>query len=348
MTTMPLPHAEPLSAAELDRRLERAVVEHERSEKLICVYLDQISRRSLYRDFGYENVYDYATERFGFCRSKTRSLLYLGRRLTRLPHLTEALATGRVGWTKAARVASVATPEDDEQWTERAVASSFRELEREIRDDVPAKGGRVSIYLTAEQASVWMQALELCRKVSGEEIDPGLALEYVAGEFLATYQASADEVAAAESEPAPEVAEAREVDAVREEALCPEEETELPEVAAKPYAVTHRDRAPRGTIASTKRASPARSSPAATFERNRSMYHVEWLGSRSVISTHLLCSATRLVLLSVTLRHRQEDGVHAARPLGQRLQPESPRPLSLTGCIARTLQLSSIFRRPAA
>ena len=46
--------------------------------------------------------------------------------------------------------------------------------------------------MTAEQASIWEQALELCRKVSGEEIDSGLALEYIAGEFLATYQASVE------------------------------------------------------------------------------------------------------------------------------------------------------------
>ena len=72
------------------------------------------------------------------------------------------------------------------------MASSYRDLEREIRDEVPAHGGRVTIYMTAEQASIWEQALELCRKVSGEEIDSGLALEYIAGEFLATYQASVE------------------------------------------------------------------------------------------------------------------------------------------------------------
>ena len=102
-----------LSAAEFDHRLETAVREHERAEKLICFYLNQINRRKLYESFGFENVYVYALERFGYCRSKTRSLLYLGRRLSQLPALTEALATGRLGWTKAAKVASVASPETD-------------------------------------------------------------------------------------------------------------------------------------------------------------------------------------------------------------------------------------------
>ena len=47
-----LPNARPLSAAELDHRLEKAVQDHERAEKLICFYLYQIKRRGHYRVFG--------------------------------------------------------------------------------------------------------------------------------------------------------------------------------------------------------------------------------------------------------------------------------------------------------
>ena len=126
--------SEPVSAAEADRRLEKAVHDHERSEKLICFYLHEIERRRFYTAFGFENIHDYALERFGFCRSKTRALLLLAYRLTRLPRLTEALAKGRVGWTKAAKVASTATTETDEEWTERAVNSSYRDLEMLLRD----------------------------------------------------------------------------------------------------------------------------------------------------------------------------------------------------------------------
>lgn len=44
-------------------------------------------------------------ERFSFCHSKTRTLLYLARKLTQLPRLTAALASGKLGWTKAAKAA---------------------------------------------------------------------------------------------------------------------------------------------------------------------------------------------------------------------------------------------------
>ena len=253
-----LPNAKPLSAAELDHRLEKAVHDHERAEKLICFYLYQINRRGHYHVFGFENIYDYAMERFSFCHSKTRTLLYLARKLTQLPRLTAALAAGKIGWTKAAKAASQASPETDEEWTEKAVNNSFRDLERLIRDEVHTHGGKISIYLTAEQAAIWTQALELVRRVSGEEIDVGLALEYIAAEFLATYQARVEQ-----DEPEAEVdAEGDgedEADASQEQAetvsvsepislepdpkvealMCPEG-ADLPSVEVRCYAAIHK------------------------------------------------------------------------------------------------------------
>jgi len=246
-----IPDAEALSAAELDRRLEKAVHDHERAEKLICFYLHQIKRRKHYQDFGFENVYDYAMERFGFCHSKTRALLYLARKLTRLPRLTEALAKGRLGWTKAAKAASKATPDTDEEWTEKAVNNSFRDLERLLRDDIHTSGGKISVYLTPEQAAVWVQALELVRRVCGEEIETGLALEYIAGEFLATYQArveqdivasdEGDEVETEEEIPPMETGDpvSHRPDAKAETLICPDT-GDLPSVDARCYSEIHK------------------------------------------------------------------------------------------------------------
>nr|KEP23521.1 hypothetical protein DA06_07725 [Georgenia sp. SUBG003] len=57
-----------------------------------------------------------------------------------------------------------------------------------------------------------------------------------------------------------------------------------------------RTRAPRGTIASTRRASPARSAPEAAMVRNRSTYHLEWSGFDSVMRCQPLGSGTVCLL----------------------------------------------------
>jgi hypothetical protein len=222
-----LPSYPKLSIAELHRRLEKAVQDYQRSEKLICFYLMQIKRRRGYKDFGFANMEDYALELFGFSPSKTRQLLALARKLLALPKVTEALARGAIGWTKASKVAMVATAKDEEEWVDKAVNLSTRQLERQIRDQLQPGGSSVNWFLTGEQSAVVARAMEICRRMCGEEIDPGRCLELICGEFLATYEYMGEQEV--------EIQEA--VSAEEAEAACPEGD-ELPPPTPVPYTKT--------------------------------------------------------------------------------------------------------------
>jgi len=253
--TETIPRYTELTIEQLDERLERAVRENERSEKLMCFYLVEIRDRRGEQAFGFANIWDYAAERFGFSERKTAYLLRLGTKLKRLPHLAEALASGKLGWTKAVKVAEVATPEDEAMWVDSALSLSVRELERRIRDGVPRTGGRISVWLSSEQNAVWQRALEVCRRVSGAELDPGRCLELIAGEFLATYESldarrdehdndgkeDESETTGLESAPASdEPATDQEEDSSHDHTLmCPESD-ELPSPVSAPYGEIHR------------------------------------------------------------------------------------------------------------
>ena len=176
-----------LSIAELDQRLEQAVQENDRSERLICDYLLAMGERRGYEKFGFSDIYYYAEARFGFSPRKTRYLLHLAQRLQRLPRIKEALAQGRLGWSKASRVARVATSEDEAMWLDSALSLSVRELDRKINEQRDAVGVKIRAWLTQDQAAVWENALEVCRRMTGEDLDVGRCLELMAGEFLATY-----------------------------------------------------------------------------------------------------------------------------------------------------------------
>lgn len=176
-----------LSVAELDLRLEQAVRENERSEQLLCEYLVEMRDRRGHEQFGFVNIWDYAAERFGFCERKTRYMLGLGTKLKRLPKIREALASGKLGWSKAAKVAAVATSEDEAMWLDSALSLSVRALERKIREDMDDVGVKLRVWLSRDQAAVWENAVEVCRRLAGENTDVGRCLELIAGEFLATY-----------------------------------------------------------------------------------------------------------------------------------------------------------------
>ncbi len=87
----------------------------------------------------------------------------------------------------------VATQKDEGEWVEKAVNLSTRQLERQIRDQLQPGGSNVNWFLTADQTAVVARAMEICRRMSGEEIDPGRCLDLICGEFLATYEYMAEQ-----------------------------------------------------------------------------------------------------------------------------------------------------------
>lgn len=221
-----------LSSAELDERLENAVVQNTESEKLICGYLRAVRERGVFREFGFINIYDYAAERFGFAERKTRYLLALAKKLQELPKIRAALTEGKIGWCKASRIASRATRDNETMWLDSALSLSVRELDRRIKDGTDSLASMLHFWATESQRAAWENSLELCRRMVGANISPGEALELMAGEFFATYahNLAEDEVDEAEA-PTQKHEEAAAVTPspkVVEERVCPENRKELP------------------------------------------------------------------------------------------------------------------------
>ena len=228
-----------LSIEELDLHLERIVQVHEGSERLICEYLVAMRDRRGYEKFGFVDIYYYAEERFGFSPRKTRYLLQLGQNLERLPQLKKALEEGKLGWTKASRVARVATSEDEAMWLDSALSLSVRELDRKIEGERDAAGVKVRAWLTQDQAAVFDHAVELCRRVAGEDLDIGRCLEFLAAEFIGTYAhfGPREEESEEEHDCCERPVMSDDESAAVEERICPERD-ELPAPIAGGYSKT--------------------------------------------------------------------------------------------------------------
>ncbi len=232
-----------LSIAELDERLEKSVEENERSERLICEDLFEMRKRRGHEKFGFASIFDYACERFGFSARKTRYLLGLGLSLQKLPELRAALAEGRLGWSKATKIAQVATPQDEVRWLDSALSMSVRDLEQKIREDMGRDGARIHIWLSEDQNTVVENAFEVCRRLSGAQLEPGQCLDLICGEFLGTYAylAHQKEVRAGEEPEEDKAAEVEDDAAVErtEMLICPEND-DPPSLGVASYGKTWR------------------------------------------------------------------------------------------------------------
>ena len=231
-----------ISIADLDQKLEHAIRENERAERLICEYLVEMNQREGHKEFGYSDIWDYAEFRFGFSERKTRYLMELGRKLKQLPQLRGAMADGRIGWTKASKVASVAKPEDEAMWLDSALSLSVRELDRKVEEQRDAAGVKIRAWLTQDQAAVFDNAVEVCRRMAGADLEIGHCLELISAEFLATYaylahqkeQHDDGEQVGTTSEAAAEDSNSEEESSAVEQRICPDND-DLPSPAVADY-----------------------------------------------------------------------------------------------------------------
>ena len=137
MTAISLPVFAPgLPAAEVDAALRQSLAACDRARECAVLWFAEVRRRGLFQALGHASLELYAVHALGFSRNRYWQFKRLADDLDRLPTLREAVADGRVGWTKAQQVARVATPVCEATWVERAEACGRRELTAAVTAEV--------------------------------------------------------------------------------------------------------------------------------------------------------------------------------------------------------------------
>ena len=192
------PTGDPLADA---RELHRQLVSVRRAERgmqhRIAVLLTEMADGGLFRLLGYISVEQYADHVLEIDFRKARDLLRVGRSLSELPALNEALASGDVDWTKAREIVRVATHDTDRAWTDRAKSESARVIERDVsiahRGDAPPEGNpdplkkpartRVTFEMETADAEMLRAALAVLRHqadLNATELEDGALLAAMA------------------------------------------------------------------------------------------------------------------------------------------------------------------------
>ncbi len=183
----PIPDCEGLTAEELDKKLEEATHQNELTECQICFYLLEVQKRKAYEAFCFQNIYDYAHDRFGIKERKTTYMISLARKLKELPQISTALQNGQIRWSKAHKIASVAKPENEVMWLESALSLAARDLQRKIDQEYGLTYMKYRFCLAEDQAAVVEYAMEICRRLEKTHVSPNQCLEMMAAEFIATW-----------------------------------------------------------------------------------------------------------------------------------------------------------------
>jgi len=122
-----------LDADQAHMALKKSVEILDEVQHCALLWFGEIMRRKLYRDLGFSTMRTYAMEALGFSPTRAGDFIRLARRLESLPIVKKEVATGKLGYTKAREIATVADPTNELEWVKVAKEQSRRELETTVR-----------------------------------------------------------------------------------------------------------------------------------------------------------------------------------------------------------------------
>lgn len=114
---------------------ERAIevsTTHRKSEAALISILQEIDSCRGYLHFGARSLYDYCERILKLSEATSYNLITVARRAKSVPALKAAVESGSISVSKAKKIASVLTKENQEAWLALAAMKSSREIERAV------------------------------------------------------------------------------------------------------------------------------------------------------------------------------------------------------------------------
>lgn len=122
-----------LSAEQAHTALKSSVEIMDRAHYCAVLWFGEIMRRKLYRALGFSTMRAYALEALGFSATRAGDFIRLARKLEALPVVKKEMAAGRIGYTKAREIVSVADSSNEQVWVKEAKEKSRRELAATVK-----------------------------------------------------------------------------------------------------------------------------------------------------------------------------------------------------------------------
>lgn len=122
-------HSRALEASARYKQLEADLIE----------ILQQIEAHRVYLRRGHSSLFAYVTGELGISENAAYTLITVARKAREVPALKDRIRSGSLTISNARRVATVVTPQNQNEWIEKASQLSARQLEKEIAKVKPEK-----------------------------------------------------------------------------------------------------------------------------------------------------------------------------------------------------------------
>jgi hypothetical protein len=184
-----------LRGRDADGRLRELVAESAQARPVLGALAAALLSRRGYEPLGFRCVGDWSRERLGVGARAVREWARVWRALKELPLLREAVLSSEVSWTVARMVVGIVTPENEAACLETVRGRTVRAVEALLRAVAQADGNaaeeseeeRVPVHVACSPrvATKWAAALELARRMAGENLSTWECAEAIVAECVA-------------------------------------------------------------------------------------------------------------------------------------------------------------------
>jgi hypothetical protein len=183
-----------LRGRDADGRLRELVAERAQVRPVLGALAAALLSRRGYEPLGFRCLGDWSRERLGVGARAVRGWARVWRALEELPLLREAVLSGEVSWTVARMIVGVVTPENEAACLETVRGRTVRAVAALLRAVAPADGSpaedskeeRLAVRVACSPlvATKWAAALEMARRMAGEELTAWECAEAIAAECV--------------------------------------------------------------------------------------------------------------------------------------------------------------------
>ncbi|NIQ88841.1 MAG: hypothetical protein GWN93_07040, partial [Deltaproteobacteria bacterium] len=183
-----------LRGRDADGRLRELVAERAQARPVLGALAAALLNGRGYEPLGFRCPGDWSRERLGVGARAVREWARVWRALSELPLLREAVLAGEVSWTVARLIVGVVTPENEAACLETVRGRTVRAVEVLLRAVTAEHGSPaemsqeervpVRVACSPRVATKWAAALELARRMAGENLSAWECAEAIAAECV--------------------------------------------------------------------------------------------------------------------------------------------------------------------
>ncbi|MBW1684633.1 MAG: HNH endonuclease [Deltaproteobacteria bacterium] len=181
-----------LRGRDADGRLRDLVAERAQARPVLGALAAALLSGRGFEPLGFRCLGDWSRERLGVGARAVREWVRVWRALEELPLLRGAVLSGEVSWTVARLIVGVVSPENEAACLETVRGRTVRAVEALLRavapaDESPTEGpgeDRVAVRVACSPrvATKWAAALELARRMAGENLSAAECAEAIVAE----------------------------------------------------------------------------------------------------------------------------------------------------------------------